>query len=277
MQRLMAVIEYDGTNFSGMQRQQNHKTIQGEIEKVLSIVLKQPSEIDFSGRTDAGVHALGQVISFDVAESYFAKYQNVKSSKIITNIKPEVKTLSPINIINKAENSILNSLNFFLASSGIVCVDIKKVENDFNPRRWAIKRTYIYKICNRKAPLVIDFNRKWHVPFILDVQKMRRASEYFLGKHDFTSFRSKECTSPNPIRSIESIIITQNGSDIEITITAKSFLHKMVRNIVGTLVSIGKTPSIKPDIVKDIILAKNRSEAFVTAPPHGLYFYRVFY
>ena len=275
MIRFKAIIEYDGTNFCGMQKQQDHQTIQGEIESALEIILKRKTEISFSGRTDAGVHALGQVISFDIEESFYHKYNN-KSKKIEGNFNKN-NIDSPITFLNLCENVILNGVNFFLSKKGIVIIQICKTENNFDPRKWAIQRTYLYKISNRKAPLVIDINRKWHVPFILDINHMKQAGNYFIGRHDFTSFRSKECTAPNPIRTIDLIDIYQDKYDISITISAKSFLHKMVRNIVGTLVEFGKNPDIPAETISQIILAKDRSKAFVTAPACGLYFHNVKY
>jgi len=264
MPRLKAIIEYQGTNFCGMQGQQNHNTIQGEIERALKIILKSPSPINFSGRTDAGVHAMGQVISFNVDDVFYNE-QN--------------KKLNPLLTMPRCENAILQGVNFFLAKNGIAMLHIEKTEDLFDPRKWAIERTYIYKILNRPAPCVLDENRKWHISFNLNIEAMQNAAAYFIGQHNFTSFRSKECTAPNPVRTINSITINRltNAQDIEIVISARSFLHKMVRNIVGTLVYFGKNSQLNPQIIETIIASQNRSNAFTTAPAHGLYFYGVRY
>jgi tRNA pseudouridine38-40 synthase len=253
MTRYKAIIEYDGTGFCGMQMQKEHLTVEGEIVKALKIITKQDTIIKFAGRTDAGVHALGQVIAFDFNQ------ESIPVNKIISDYR------------------IFAGLNFFLSPIGICAVSLEKTTDDFDPRRDAMQRSYIYKIINRRTPPVIDRLRKWHVPYSIDVEKMKEASKYFIGKYDFTSFRSIECTAPNPIRSIDSITITQSVDDIEILISARSFLHKMVRNIVGTLIEVAKNKNLEPSIIPTIIGARDRSKAFTTAPAHGLYFLKVEY
>jgi tRNA pseudouridine38-40 synthase len=254
--KYMAIIEYDGTNFCGMQMQKNHPSIEGEIVKALQIITKEKDIfINFAGRTDAGVHAFGQVISFTFNQNQL----NRAKQKQISDYR------------------IFAGLNFFLAPKGISVIKLDRVHPDFDPRKDAVERSYVYKITNRRAPIAIDKLRKWHVPYDLDIDKIRTAASYFIGKHDFTSFRSTECTAPNPIRSINKIEIVQNGSEIEIYIHARSFLHKMVRNIVGTLVEIAHNKQLAPNVIQNILEARNRSKAFITAPAHGLYFLKVKY
>jgi tRNA pseudouridine38-40 synthase len=250
MFRYKCVIEYCGTNFSGMQKQNNSRTVQGALEQALrSFSSNKNVEIDYSGRTDAGVHAYGQVIHFD---------------------------------LNKQvdEYRVLQGVNFHLRKNqnhDVCILSCEIVDLEFNSRFSAKKRHYVYKIKNRKAHLTFENNLYWHVSNFVDIENMKEASKFLIGNHDFTSFRSADCGANSPIKTLDSIIIEQEGDDILLYFTAKSFLYNMVRNITGTLVELFGVKKFKPSFMQDIIDSKNRQKSGIKAPPSGLYFLKVDY
>lgn len=246
LKRVKAVLEYDGTGYCGFQRQASGvPTIQSEVELALYKLTSCNIQIFASGRTDTGVHAIGQVIHFDI-ESKFST------------------------------DEIIGALNHFLQNKFISVLKLSEVSNNFNARFDALERTYIYKIICRNAPLVLEVNRAWHIKYTLDIEKMREASFVFLGRHNFNSFRSSECQSSSPIRTINNIEIIQENNVISIIISAKSFLHNQVRIMVGALKEIGGGKWMKQDIL-NALAAEDRKEGPVTAPPCGLYFWKVRY
>lgn len=249
MPRYKLTLEYIGTNYSGWQKQANttKKSLQQVLEQALENYFCIPISTTVCGRTDAGVHALGQVVHFD----YNGK--------------------------ERSNHSIVQGLNFHLSNHELRVINASKVEDTFNARLSAKQRIYHYKITNRKATLCLNKERSWHVPKKLDLEKMKKASIFLLGQHDFTSFRDKQCQAKNAIRTLDEInFFNENEENIIIEFKARSFLHHMVRNITGTLylAGIGK---IKPDYIKTIMDAKNRELAGINAPAHGLYFVRAIY
>lgn len=245
MTRYKCIIEYDGTNFSGWQRQSHHYSIQQSIEEAIKAFCGEDVQVTASGRTDAGVHARGQVIHFDLAHE-----------------RPEFKVMSAV--------------NHHLQPNPIAIIECNVIHKEFHARFSSLKRFYEYKIVTRRAPLTIDSNRAWHIPVALDIEKMREGAKYLLGQHDFTSFRDSECQAKSPIKTIDNIVIEQNGNNISIKISAQSFLHHMVRNITGTLRYVGEGKFTPQDIEK-ILDAKDRTKAGPTAPACGLYFMGVEY
>ena len=245
MPRYKIIIEYDGTIYSGWQKQKNAITVQDQIESSLKNLTKKNMKIMGSGRTDAGVHALGQVAHFDLEESF-----------------------DPF--------KIQMALNFFLKFDDISILDCEEVLEDFHARFSAKQRIYQYKILNRRASPAIDKNRLYHIPFSLDLSLVEKTANYLIGKHDFSSFRDSECQAENAIRQIDYIKIIKKNDLIIIEIAAKSFLHHMVRNIVGTLVQFSKK-NIDPAEINNILKAKDRTKSGPNAPPWGLYFYKVIY
>jgi tRNA pseudouridine38-40 synthase len=245
--RYKITIEYQGTNFYGWQRQDNLPTIQGEIELALKKLTKQNIEIFASGRTDAGVHALGQVAHFDTKET---QPQNSKK--------------------------LAYSLNFFLRDKPITIIDCQQVDENFHSRFHALQRHYKYQIINRDAPIAVGADLYWRVYGSIDYKLMQNACELFIGQHDFSSFRDAQCQGKNPIRIITKLNLKKDGDCIEVNISAKSFLHHMVRNIVGTLVLLGKG-TISIDDLRNIIAAKDRRKSGPNAPAHGLFFVGVDY
>ena len=238
------IVEYDGTNFVGWQQQENGKSIQAVLQDALFKLSGEKVTIFGAGRTDAGVHAYGQVASFTI------------NKKIETDV-------------------IRDGLNQHLRPHPISVQKAELVDSKFHARFSAIKRWYEYKIINRRPPLTIDTNRAWCVYKKINVEKIKTESSSFLGRHDLNSFRSAHCQSKSSIKTIEDIHIKHEGEQIIFNICAKSFLHSQVRIMVGTLVDIAKG-NINKTII-DIINSKNREIAGQTAPAHGLYLKKIDY
>ena len=244
MHNYKIIIEYDGTNFVGWQQQENGQSIQSTLQEALLKLTGENIIIFGAGRTDAGVHAYGQVASFNL------------------NKKIEIDV-------------IRDGLNQHLRPQPIAVQKAELVEDDFHARFSAKKRWYEYKIINRRPPLTIDVNRAWCVYKNLDIEKMKSESASFLGKHNLNAFRSAHCQSKNSIKTIDSISIRNKDEKIIFEISAKSFLHSQVRIMIGTLVDIAKGNINKT--ILDIINSKQREIAGQTAPAHGLYLKRIEY
>jgi tRNA pseudouridine38-40 synthase len=242
-------IEYDGTNYCGFQQQNlaNFKSIEGQLLVAIKKFTNNDVDIAVSGRTDAGVHAINQIISFKLAKKI-------------------------------SQHQMIMGLNFYLQDEKIAVKNSEIVSSNFNARFNAKMRSYRYIILNRKAVPTIDKNRVWHVGGKkLNIDAMNIAKNYLLGEHDFSSFRDAECQGKSPIKTISSITIyEQDNEKIIIEISAKSFLHHMVRNIVGTLVWVGQE-KITADYIQNILLAKDRKASGPNAPACGLYFLDTIY
>ncbi len=245
--RYKLTLEYDGTDTLGWQRQLDGPSIQEYLEKVLEILSGRHSEVAAAGRTDAGVHALAQVAHID-----------------FDTLMEEWK-------IREAFNANLRQL-----AAPVVVLNVEKVPDDFHARFSATGRGYIYRLLNRRAPSILLQNRVWWVPVPLDVKKMQQGAKYLLGKHDFTSFRAAACQAKSPIKTLDRLDIEKKGDEIIFTVEAKSFLHHQVRNMVGTLKMVGEG-KISPQEIKNILEAKDRSKAGITAPACGLYLNKVTY
>lgn len=240
--RYLITFSYDGTNFSGYQKQPNKRTVQEEIESVLSRINNKNVSISSTGRTDAKVHALNQKAHFDLDKNWDL-------------------------------NRLKHSLNMLLPSD-IYIKNIKKVDNDFHARFNVKKKIYVYKI-NLGEYNPIDRNYIYQYNKDLNIDKITMACKYFIGEHDFTSF-TKLDEPKNCIRNIFDLNITFENNLLMIKFEGNGFLRYMVRNIVGTLLAVGEG-KIEPQEIKTIIEHKNRQEAFLTAPPEGLYLYDVYY
>ncbi|MFK8040075.1 MAG: tRNA pseudouridine(38-40) synthase TruA [Rickettsiaceae bacterium] len=243
--RYKIIIEYLSINYSGWQRQLNTLSIQELLENAIYQFSGQNVTLKAAGRTDSGVHALGQVAHFDLPKYY-------------------------------EPNKVTNAINHFLRPHTVGVIKTYIVNEDFHARFKAVQRHYCYKIINQKHIAVIQRDRAWWIRDNLDVNAMKRASNHLVGKYDFTSFRASDCQAKSPIRSISSINIIQNDNNIEIYISARSFLYKMVRNIVGSLVLVGRG-KWDPDDLLSVLLKKDRKFAGMTAPAYGLYFLKVDY
>ncbi len=245
MPRYLIKVEYDGTNFSGWQRQDNVITVQEVIETAIENLTQQPIVLYVSGRTDAGVHAMGQMAHFDCHKSLKSK-------------------------------EIQNALNYYLKKYPVKITHVQIVSKDFHARFDAIERQYLYRILVRDSPPALEENRVWWVTSSLDVAKMHDAGQVLLGTHDFSSFRAVGCQATSPIRTIDEINLYEYHNEIRMFIRARSFLYHQVRNIIGTLHGVGTGKYTKND-VKNILESKQRAKAGVTAPSSGLYFYKSCY
>lgn len=240
------VIEYIGTNFVGWQIQKRGVSIQGEIQKVLRKFIKKDLKLLGSGRTDSGVHALGQ------------------SAHFITNHKIKPK-------------KILNTLNHFLKKKGISILSIKNKKQDFHSRFSAKERKYLYVIINREAPLTLYRNKAWHIRKKLNLNLMKRGAKILEGKHNFSAYRSSSCSAKSPIRTLKKIQIkNRNEGRLDITFISQSFLQQQVRSMVGCLKLLGEE---KWDLrrFKKPLNTKRREYCAPPAPPSGLYLHSVKY
>ena len=245
MKRYKCIVEYDGTNFVCWQRQLNGYSIQEAIEKSLEKIFQINIRIHGSGRTDAGVHARGQVIHFDLETSMDT-------------------------------NKMTSALNHYLQKELISILKIEEVNNDFDSRRDAILRTYEYLIINRKSPLAITKNKAWHISGDLNILAMQDSISIFKGEHDFTTFRSASCEAISPVRTIETAKMDQYQDQITITFESRSFLQHQVRSMVGALKLVGDGKWNKQDLLNSLV-AKDRTRCAALAPACGLYLVKVVY
>lgn len=235
--RLALVVEYDGTEYFGWQVQPDRPTIQGSLEKALTTILGEAVRLEAAGRTDRGVHARGQVAAFSTERSL------------------------GLAALHRGVNA--------LCGRGIVVRELSSVAEDFDPRRQARSRIYEYRIRNAPWPSPFSARYSWHVHRPLDVTVMRRAAESLVGQHDFSSFQAADCDSDNPIRRVLESDVHCEGSEIVYRIRATAFLRHMVRNIVGTLVEVGRGDRAVESL-PDLLERRDRTLAGGTAPPHGL-------
>ena len=253
--RWKILIEYDGSAYRGWQRQHNVPSIQAEIENAILQFSGENPHVQCAGRTDAGVHATGQVAHFDLAYDLDAFRCRA-------------------------------AINNFLQGTGICVLQAEIAPDDFHARFSAQKRAYIYRILNRRPHPTFTRGTVWHIHQDLDVDAMHNAAQILVGTHDFTSFRATECQSNSPVKTVDYITIKHadntaelpsviNG-EIHMHIGARSFLHHQVRNIIGTLYKVG-TGQLTGDDIKRILDARDRSAGGKTAPPDGLYLTNVEY
>lgn len=245
--RYKITIEYDGTNLLGWQKQEEGVSVQYFLEKALEGFSHQNIDIFGAGRTDAGVHALGQVAHFD--------------------LETKMDTFH----IREAFNAWLRNLE-----APVSVLEVEEATPDFHARFSAKGRGYIYRILNRRAPTVLLSNRVWTVGYPLDVERMRAGAKFLLGHHDFSSFRGAGCQALSPLKTLDKLDIKTSGDEIDFIVEARSFLYHQVRNMVGTLKSVGDG-KLEPDDIKTILEKRNRASAGATAPACGLYLNKVMY
>lgn len=244
MRNIRLTIEYDGKEFNGWQKQPNKLNIQGNLEKVISDLTKEEIEIIGSGRTDAGVHALGQVANFKTNSNIpIEKFAIAINSRIKQSIR-----------VKKAE----------------------EVDERFHSRYNCKRKTYRYIINTSETGSAIYRNLEYNIKMQLDVKKMQEAVKFFVGEHDFSAFKSSGTSSKSSVRTIYNAKVEQDGERIIIELTGNGFLYNMVRIISGTLVEVGLN-KIKPEDITKIIESKNRQNAGKTLPPCGLYLVSVEY
>lgn len=252
MPRFALKIEYDGTPFAGWQAQADQPTVQGAVEAALSKLdpgFAAGARIAAAGRTDAGVHATGQVAHADLLRDW-----------------------DPFRLSE--------ALNFHLGPVPVAILSACRVEDDFHARFSARERRYLFRLIARRAPLTHDRGRAWHVRHALDAEAMRHGAAHLVGHHDFTTFRSSICQAHSPVKSLDEIRIevadVAQGQEFRVHLRARSFLHNQVRSIVGTLERVG-AGSWPPDRVAQALVARDRAACGPVCPPHGLYLTQVGY
>jgi tRNA pseudouridine38-40 synthase len=245
MPRYRLTVEYDGASFCGWQRQENAPSVQQALEEALARFVGEAPRLTCAGRTDTGVHALGQVVHFDLARAWRT------------------------DVLRDAANAHLRPLP-------VSVVEAREAPDSFDARRSAIRRHYLYRLLDRRSPPALDRVRVWHLPFRLDEAKMAEAAQSFLGQHDFTTFRAAECQASGPVRTIEAIALERVGAEIHLTVSARSFLHHQVRSMVGSLMPIGRGVLPVGEIAR-LLAVRDRRQCPALAPPHGLYLMRVDY
>ena len=245
MSRFRITVEYDGAGFVGWQRQDNGLGVQQALERAITAFCAKPITVFGAGRTDSGVHALAQVAHFDLDRD-FSPYQ------------------------------ICEAMNFHLKELGVSVLDATVVDDDFHSRFSAIGRSYIYRITNRQAPLALDRGRSWQLKGKIDTDAMHEAAQLLIGKHDFTTFRATNCQADSPVRTLRRLDVERHGSEIRICVEAQSFLHHQVRNLVGTLMLVGRGKWSPADVAA-ALAARHRTAGGETAPAYGLYLSGVSY
>jgi len=245
MPRYRLTIEYDGGPYVGFQAQDNGPSIQGEIERAVLAFSREAVRIQGAGRTDTGVHALGQVIHLDLAKDW----------------RPEV---------------VMNAINAHLAAAPIAVLDAERVDETFSARFFATGRRYLYRILARAGPPALDAGRVWHVKTPLDASAMAEAAERLVGLHDFTTFRDAACQAKSPLKTLDEAVVTRTEDEVQMTFAARSFLHRQVRSMVGSLVEVGRG-RWSPDDLVAALEARDRSRCGPVAPARGLYLTEVVY
>jgi tRNA pseudouridine38-40 synthase len=245
MTRYKLTLEYDGGPFVGWQRQDNGSSVQEALEKAVVAFCGETVTSFAAGRTDAGVHALGQVAHFDLEKETTA-------------------------------DTVRDALNFHLKPAPIAVLKAEAVGEDFHARFSAKARLYRYRIANRRPPLALDRGRAWLVWGELDAASMQEAAQILVGHHDFTSFRATLCQAKSPMKTLDLLDVRREGEEILVNARAQSFLHHQVRNMVGTLKLVGEGKWTKADVAA-ALAARNRAAGGPTAPAEGLYFTEVWY
>lgn len=245
MQRYRLLIEYDGRPFCGWQRQTDDVTVQGALEDAFFKFSGERVVLQGAGRTDSGVHARGQVAHVELGRSW-----------------------SP--------DKLQGAVNQHLRPLPVSLLKVEAVEESFHARFSALRRHYIYRIINRRAPLTVERGFAWHMKRRLDPGKMAAAAAAFVGTHDFSTFRDAECQAESPVRTLERFDVINNGEVIECLVSAQSFLHRQVRSMVGSLENVGSGKWTVQEL-KDALEARDRRACGPVAPPDGLFLMKVDY
>lgn len=245
MPRFKLTIEYDGTSFAGWQLQNDSPTVQGALTAAIAALSGEQASVQGAGRTDAGVHALGQVAHVDLARDWRV-------------------------------DTIRDALNAHLRPHPIAVLAAEKVAADFDARFSATRRHYLYRIVNRRADLALERTRAWRLPRPLDAAAMHAAAQRLIGKHDFSTFRAAECQAKSPVKTLDRLDVERAGEEVRVLASARSFLHTQVRSMVGSLALVGDGKWSADDL-GGALAARSRAACGEVAPPEGLYLVRVDY
>jgi tRNA pseudouridine38-40 synthase len=245
MPRYRLTLEYDGTPFVGWQLQENGPSVQGRLANAIKAFSGEEAVPRGAGRTDAGVHAQGQVAHVDLAKDWLP-------------------------------DKVRDALNAQLRPDPISVLDCDRAADDFDARFSAKARHYRYRIVNRRGPLALDRNRAWQIVHALDEAAMQEAAQILIGHHDFSTFRSAECQAASPVKTLDRLDVSRVGEEIRIEAAARSFLHNQVRSMVGSLKLVGEG-RWTPHVMRKALEARDRAACGPVAPPYGLYLAKVDY
>lgn len=245
MTRWRVTIEYDGAPFMGWQRQEHGPSVQQTLEEALLRMTGEKAVFTAAGRTDAGVHAL-------------AMTTHVELNRELTS------------------HRLREGLNALARPHPISVLSVEQVADDWHARFSCVGRRYLYRILNRRAPPALDSGRVWHIAVPLDLDLMRAGAAFLIGRHDFTTFRSAQCQSDSPLKTLDALDLRRVGDEIHVTAAARSFLHHQMRSMVGCLALVGRG-QWQPSDIRRALEARDRSALGLNAPPHGLYFVEAIY
>lgn len=243
--RFALTLEFDGTEFMGLQRQAHGPSVQQTVEDAARGVTGEDAVMHAAGRTDAGVHALAMRAHIDIA-----------------------KAIEPFRL--------MEALNAHMRPARVAVTHCEVVADDWHARFSCIGRSYIYRIANRRAPLTLERGHAWHVHQPLDAEAMHRAAQALVGRHDFTTFRSVHCQSASPLKTLDRLDVTRIGDHVQVETSARSFLHHQVRSMVGCLALVGMG-RWREQQVAEALAARDRGALGLNAPPEGLYFVHATY
>lgn len=245
MPRYRLIVEYDGGPYFGFQAQKDQPSVQGSLVRAIEAFCGEQVVLHAAGRTDSGVHATGQVVHFDTEREWPAE-------------------------------TVRNAVNAHLANEPIAVLEARVADPDFHARFSAKGRRYLYRILNRRAPPALDRGRVWHVKAELDAQAMHAAAQRLIGLHDFTTFRDAHCQSKSPVKTLDVARVWREGEEVRLAFEARSFLHRQVRSMTGSLVEVG-LGRWSADDLQAALKAADRSACGQVAPPQGLYLVGVEY
>lgn len=245
MPRFKLTLEYDGAPFVGWQAQATGPSVQARLGAAVAALTGAAILPRGAGRTDAGVHALGQVAHLDLDRDW-------------------------------PPGKLRDALNAHLRPDPVSILACEPVDNDFDARFLAVARHYLYRIVDRRSPLALDRGRVWRVPVPLDASAMHEAAQALVGNHDFTTFRAAECQAKSPVKTLDRLDVAREGKEVVVFASARSFLHNQVRSMVGSLVEIGRGAWTTPDLAR-ALAARDRARCGPVAPPYGLYLVRIDY
>jgi tRNA pseudouridine38-40 synthase len=245
MPRYRLTLEYDGGPFVGWQRQAEGASVQGALETAIEKLSSERVTVTGAGRTDAGVHALGQMAHFDLEKTFEA-------------------------------GKVRDALNHYLRPDPVAVLDAGVADSEFHARFSAKSRHYLFRILNRRSPPALEEGRVWHVSPRLDAEAMHAAAQFLIGQHDFTTFRAAECQAQSPVKTLDRLDVSRRADEIHIEASARSFLHHQIRSFAGTLKLVGEGKWMPRDVA-DALAAKDRARCGPVSPPDGLYLVRVDY